>query len=59
MKKWIKNISGEIPHTGRNVNIDLDGKNLIVTGTNGSGKTSFLKAVYEKNESVDCPKKRR
>jgi predicted ATP-binding protein involved in virulence len=50
MEKWIKNISGEIPHTHKTVNIDLDGKNLILTGANGSGKTSFLKAVYEKVE---------
>lgn len=48
MEKWIKNISGEIPHTHKTVNIALNGKNLILTGANGSGKTSFLKAVYEK-----------
>ncbi|GHV68341.1 ATPase AAA [Bacteroidia bacterium] len=48
MEKWLKNIKGNIPHTNINVNIELEGKNLIVTGTNGSGKTSFLKAVYEK-----------
>jgi AAA15 family ATPase/GTPase len=48
MEKWIKNISGVIPHTNNNINIELNGKNLIVTGANGSGKTSFLRAVYEK-----------
>jgi predicted ATP-binding protein involved in virulence len=48
MGNWIKNISGKIPYTNKTVNISLDGKNLIVTGANGSGKTSFLKAVYEK-----------
>jgi predicted ATP-binding protein involved in virulence len=48
MEKWIKNISGVIPHTNNNVDIELDGKNLIITGANGSGKTSFVKAVYEK-----------
>ncbi|MDR1882632.1 MAG: ATP-binding protein [Prevotella sp.] len=48
MEKWIKNITGVIPHTNNNVNIELEGRNLIVTGTNGSGKTSFLRAVYEK-----------
>ncbi|MDR0863959.1 MAG: ATP-binding protein [Candidatus Symbiothrix sp.] len=48
MEKWIKNISGIVPHTNNNVDIELDGKNLIVTGANGSGKTSFLKEVYER-----------
>jgi AAA15 family ATPase/GTPase len=48
MGKWIKNIAGVIPHTNKSVQIDLDGRNLIVTGANGSGKTSFLKAVYDK-----------
>jgi AAA15 family ATPase/GTPase len=48
MAKWIQNISGSIPHTDKNVNIALDGRNLIVTGANGSGKTSFLRALYEK-----------
>jgi predicted ATP-binding protein involved in virulence len=46
MDKWIKNISGKIPHTNKVVNIDLDGKNLIVTGANGSGKTSFLNVPF-------------
>jgi AAA15 family ATPase/GTPase len=48
MAKWIQNISGIIPHTNKTVRIALDGRNLIVTGANGSGKTSFLKALYEK-----------
>ncbi|MDR2359401.1 MAG: ATP-binding protein [Prevotellaceae bacterium] len=48
MEKWIKHISGKIPYTNKTVNISLDGKNLIVTGANGSGKTSFLRVVYEK-----------
>jgi AAA15 family ATPase/GTPase len=48
MEKWIKNIAGVIPHTNKNVSIELEGRNLIVTGANASGKTSFLKAVYEK-----------
>ncbi|MDR1594348.1 MAG: hypothetical protein LBS43_07695 [Prevotellaceae bacterium] len=46
MEKWIKSINGKIPYTNKLVNIELDGKNLIVTGANGSGKTSLLKAVY-------------
>jgi hypothetical protein len=48
MAKWIQNISGIIPHTNKTISIALDGRNLIVTSANGSGKTSFLKALYEK-----------
>jgi len=43
----IKRITGTIPHTYKKVDIELNGKNLIVTGANGSGKTSFAKALYE------------
>ena len=32
MEKWIKNIKGEIPYTNKTVDIELNGKNLIVTG---------------------------
>jgi len=45
MEKWIKSIKGTIPHTNKTVDIKLDGKNLIVTGVNGSGKTSFIKTL--------------
>jgi AAA15 family ATPase/GTPase len=48
MEKYIKHISGTIPHTNKQVDIALDGKNLIITGANGSGKTSFLRNVYNK-----------
>lgn len=56
MEKWIKSISGKIPYTNKIVNINLDGKNLIVTGANGTGKTSFLKAAYEKVFLLVVPK---
>ena len=48
MAKYIDRISGEIPHTHKTVDIPLNGKNLIITGGNGSGKTSFLRSAYEK-----------
>ncbi|WP_262782815.1 CpaF/VirB11 family protein [Acinetobacter guillouiae] len=47
--KYLINISGEIPHAGiTNINIPLNGKNLIITGKNGSGKTSFLNLLSNK-----------
>ena len=46
MEKWIKSIKGTIPHTNRTVDFELNGRNLIVTGANGSGKTSFVRTLY-------------
>ncbi|MHB9295131.1 hypothetical protein PilKf_00872 [Pillotina sp. SPG140] len=57
MNKWIQAISGTVPHTNKNVDIALDGRNLIVTGVNGSGKTSFLKEVYKKVDLLVAKKK--
>ncbi|MCL1992848.1 MAG: ATP-binding protein [Spirochaetes bacterium] len=51
MTGYIERITGLIPHTNKSVDIPLDGKNLIITGGNGSGKTSFLRAVYDKTVS--------
>jgi len=48
MEKWIKSISGRIPFTQKDIKIDVDNRNLIITGANGSGKTSLLRAVFEK-----------
>ncbi|MDC4570623.1 ATP-binding protein, partial [Acinetobacter baumannii] len=43
------NISGDIPHAGiDSINIPLKRRNLIITGKNGSGKTSFLNLVADK-----------
>lgn len=47
--KYLFNISGNIPHAKiENIKIPLDGRNLIITGKNGSGKTSFLKLLEQK-----------
>jgi len=47
--KYLVNISGDIPHAKiENINIPLNGRNLIITGKNGSGKTSFLNLLSNK-----------
>ncbi|EUD12476.1 AAA family ATPase [Providencia alcalifaciens] len=47
--KYLNNIDGGIPHTGiSDINIPLNGRNLIITGKNGSGKTSFLSLLSDK-----------
>lgn len=43
----IQEIIIPIPHTGKMANLMLNGKNLIITGGNGSGKTSFIKSIYD------------
>ncbi|MGS0680349.1 AAA family ATPase [Shewanella sp. 125m-7] len=43
----IKNIQGIIPFTEKQINIDLNGKNLIITGKNGCGKTQLLESIFE------------
>lgn len=47
--KYLMNISGDIPHAGiSTINIPLMARNLIITGKNGSGKTSFLNLLSDK-----------
>ena len=48
MTGYIKRITGIIPNTNKTVDIPIEGKNLIITGGNGSGKTSFLRSLYDK-----------
>jgi len=57
MEKYIQNIVGLIPNTLKNVEVKLNGKNLIITGANGSGKTSFLREVYKKAELLIVQKR--
>ena len=46
--KYIKHISGVVPHTNKNIDIPINFKNLIITGNNSSGKTQFLLALKVK-----------
>lgn len=49
MKKFIKSVTSTIPyHIDREIFIDLNFKNLIITGKNGSGKTSLLASIFHK-----------
>ncbi|TKU30059.1 MULTISPECIES: ATP-binding protein [unclassified Citrobacter] len=43
----INEISIPIPYTEKKAELSLNGKNLIITGGNGSGKTSFISSIYE------------
>lgn len=45
--KYIHNISGRIEHLDYEIDINLNGKNLILVGGNGVGKTSILNSIYE------------
>lgn len=63
MQKYLHHISGSIQNTNKSVEISLQGKNLIITGANGSGKTSFLRSIYHKidllilqRKQADLPK---
>jgi len=57
MAGYIERITGIIPHTNKSVDIPLNGKSLIITGSNGSGKTSFLRRVYYKTVLLIINKK--
>jgi len=46
--KYLTKITGTIPYTTKEVDINVDGKHLIITGGNGSGKTSFIKDLYKR-----------
>lgn len=48
MKKFIEKISTTVPYTDVQIDIELNGKNLILTGSNGSGKTSLVDSIHKK-----------
>lgn len=52
----ISKINILIPYSRKKVNIQLDGKSLIITGGNGCGKTSFITAIYNYlKKGIDDP----
>ncbi|MDA0128544.1 AAA family ATPase [Vibrio sp. MarTm2] len=48
MSGYLTKIKTKIPYSDKEVNIDVNGKTLILTGGNGCGKTQLLKLIYEK-----------
>ena len=46
MSGYLTKIKTKIPYTNKKVNIDVNGKTLILTGGNGCGKTQLLNFVY-------------
>lgn len=45
--KQIENVTLALPHTGEPIDITLKNMNLIITGGNGCGKTTFIKQLHE------------
>jgi predicted ATP-binding protein involved in virulence len=43
--KAIQYIKGKLPNTNRDFSINVVGRNVLIVGDNGSGKTSFLEAL--------------
>lgn len=48
MSGYLTKIKTKIPYSDKEVDIDLNGKTLILTGGNGCGKTQLLNYVYNK-----------
>lgn len=47
MSGYIHEIKTTIPHSQREIKINVQGKNLILTGGNGCGKTQLLNLLYQ------------
>ena len=48
MSGYLTKIKTKIPYSDKEVDIEVNGKTLILTGGNGCGKTQLLKLIYEK-----------
>ena len=55
MSGYLKKIKIKIPFSNKEVDINVDGKTLILTGGNGSGKTQLIEFIFQKliNAVVD------
>ncbi|MGU5737916.1 AAA family ATPase [Aeromonas caviae] len=45
--KQIQHVTLDLPYISAPIDISLSGKNLIITGSNGCGKTSFIKYLHQ------------
>ena len=57
MSKYIQKIIATQKYTGKKIEIDLKGKNLIITGRNGSGKTQLINQLAGRLIDIICRKK--
>ncbi|ENN9978506.1 TPA: ATP-binding protein [Vibrio vulnificus] len=48
MSGYLTKIKTKIPYSDKKVDINVDGKTLILTGGNGCGKTQLINYLYEK-----------
>lgn len=48
MSGYLKRIKTQIPFSNKEVDINVDGKTLILTGSNGCGKTQLIEVIFEK-----------
>ena len=57
LDKYITRIEGSLPNSDQNILInDINGKNVIITGVNGCGKTKLLNKLWHSLQSeVDLP----
>lgn len=52
MLKYIESLIVTIPNVNKQACLELNGSNLIITGRNGSGKTSFIECIYKHSEKA-------
>lgn len=45
--KYLNRIQGSLDYSEKNIDINLNGRNVVITGANGSGKTTLLKKLHE------------
>ncbi|HHQ4601005.1 AAA family ATPase [Aeromonas veronii] len=57
MSGYLMKIKTKIPYSDKVVDIDLDGKTLILTGGNGCGKTQLMKYLFTKLQQAIVEKK--
>jgi predicted ATP-binding protein involved in virulence len=62
MSGYLKKIKTKIPYSNKEIDIDVNGKSLIITGGNGCGKTQLIDYIFERlvdavvnknNQSID------